>query len=987
MMAAPPVKYSGDKIVLHTDLRVRTTGGAVTVEKKKSTRPIKIGTWNVRSLNVGGKLENLKREMGRLNLAVLGIGEVKWRDDQDFWSGDYRIITTEAKNGVTGVGFVLNKALGKRVTYYDQISDRVILVKLDTKPVQTTIVQVYMPTSSADEDELERVYEEIEDAIRYVKGDENLIVMGDWNAIVGGHKEGNITGNHGIGERNERGYRLVEFCDKHSLVITNTLFKNHKRRIYTWTKPGGRDRFQLDYIMVKQRFRNQVLDCKAFPGADINSDHNLVAMTCRIKLKKLNKKKSARKWDLDKLKEVEISEQFGQAMGDSLENTAEGATVEEEWELLKTKIIRVGEEIVGVRKNRARKGWITEEILQLMDERRGFKNSQDVEGKNRYRVLRNSITKKCREAKENWLREKCKDIEQELVAGKIDSGYRKIREHFGDKKTKCIKLKDANGNLLLGQKERADRWKEYIEGLYWGEEMGQDIIEEEAMVDEDNIGDPILRSEFDRALKDLNSGKAVGIDEIPAELLRSIGESGLTRLFNLVKRIYETGEIPRDFEKSLIFTLPKKPKADKCENYRTISITSHALKIITRIIYRRIEPKVEDYLEDDQFGFRKSRGSREAILTLRLLLEGRIRKNKMTAMAFVDLEKAFDNVNWDVMFGILRRAGIKYRERKFILNLYKSQTAVIKIEDQEREAVIGKGVRQGCCLSSLLFNLYVEEATKIVKEKFRAGITVQGERIKMLRFADDLVLLAETPKDLEDMLNGLDRVYREEYGLKINKSKTKVMKSSREDDNVPMNVKIGGVQVDEISEFIYLGSKITRDGRSKVDIKSRLAQGRSAFYKKKSLLVSNIDLGIRKTFLQQYVWSTALYGSETWTLGKSERRNVDAFEMWCYRRMLKVKWTDRVTNDEVLTRMGAQRCLWNMLTNRRDRLVGHILRHESLTNTVLEGMVEGENCRGRQRMEYLPQIAEDVSCRNYAEVKRLAQDRTAWRLASNQSHD
>ncbi|MGX9339093.1 RNA-directed DNA polymerase, partial [Pantoea dispersa] len=205
-----------------------------------------------------------------------------------------------------------------------------------------------------------------------------------------------------------------------------------------------------------------------------------------------------------------------------------------------------------------------------------------------------------------------------------------------------------------------------------------------------------------------------------------------------------------------------------------MSLITHSCKILTRIIYRRMEKLVEANLGEDQFGFRRNVGTREAILTLRLILEDRLRKGKPTFIAFVDLEKAFDNVDWNTLFKIMKEAGVKYRERQVIHNLYRNQTAVIRIEGNEREAVIEKGVRQGCSLSPMLFNLYIEQAVKETKEKFGEGIKVQGEEIKTLRFADDIVILSETAEDLEEQLNGMDRVLKEGYKMNINKSKTKV---------------------------------------------------------------------------------------------------------------------------------------------------------------------------------------------------------------------
>ena len=109
--------------------------------------------------------------------------------------------------------------------------------------------------------------------------------------------------------------------------------------------------------------------------------------------------------------------------------------------------------------------------------------------------------------------------------------------------------------------------------------------------------------------------------------------------------------------------------------------------------------------------------------------------------------------------------------------------------------------------------------------------------------------------------------------------------------------------------------------------------------------------------------------------------------MWCYRRMLKIRWEDHVTNETVLQKMGESRNIWKLLARRRDRLVGHVLRHPGILGLMMEGLVEGSNGRGRPRLQYLRQIAEDVGCDTYEGIKRLSQRRGEWRAASNQSRD
>ena len=128
--------------------------------------------------------------MDRLRLDLDRISEMRWQEEQDFWSGDHRVNSTKSNNGQAVVGLILSRKFGQRVEYYEQYSERIIVAKINTKPTCTTVVQVYMPTSQADDEDVEKVYEEIDEILRYIKGDENVIVMGDWNAVVGKGEKG-----------------------------------------------------------------------------------------------------------------------------------------------------------------------------------------------------------------------------------------------------------------------------------------------------------------------------------------------------------------------------------------------------------------------------------------------------------------------------------------------------------------------------------------------------------------------------------------------------------------------------------------------------------------------------------------------------------------------------------------------------------------------------------------------------------------------------
>ena len=114
-----------------------------------------------------------------------------------------------------------------------------ISVRFQGKPFNITVIQAYAPTSNAEEAEVERFYEDLQDLLELTPKKDVLFIIGDWNATVGSQETPSVTGKFGLGVQNEEGQRLVEFCQDNTLVIANTLFQQHKRKLYTWTSPDG----------------------------------------------------------------------------------------------------------------------------------------------------------------------------------------------------------------------------------------------------------------------------------------------------------------------------------------------------------------------------------------------------------------------------------------------------------------------------------------------------------------------------------------------------------------------------------------------------------------------------------------------------------------------------------------------------------------------------------------------------------------------------
>ena len=181
-----------------------------------------------------GKLEVVRQETARVNMDILGISELKWTGMGEFNSDDHCIYYCGQESlRRNGVAIIVNKTVQNAVLGCNLKSNRMISVHFQGKPFNITVIQVYTPTSNADEAEVEQFYEDLQDLLELTPKKDVLFIIGDWNAKVGSQETPGVTGKFGLGIRDEAGQRLIEFCQENALVIINTLFQQHKRRLYT----------------------------------------------------------------------------------------------------------------------------------------------------------------------------------------------------------------------------------------------------------------------------------------------------------------------------------------------------------------------------------------------------------------------------------------------------------------------------------------------------------------------------------------------------------------------------------------------------------------------------------------------------------------------------------------------------------------------------------------------------------------------------------
>src|SRR5574337_636832 len=338
-------------------------------------------------------------------------------------------------------------------------------------------------------------------------------------------------------------------------------------------------------------------------------------------------------------------------------------------------------------------------------------------------------------------------------------------------------------------------------------------------------------------------------------------------------------------------------------------------------------------LPDVQAGFRKGRGTRDQIANICWIMEKARESQKNIYFCVIDYAKVFDCVDHNKLWKILQEMGIPDHWTCLLRNLFAAQEATIRTEHGTTDWLqIGKGVCQGCILSPCLFNLYAEYIMRNTGlEEAQAAIKIAGRNINNLRYADDTTLMAESEEELKRLLMKV-KVESEKVGLKLNIQKTKIMASG------PITSwEIDGETVETVSDFIFLGSKITADGDCSHEIKTRLLLGRKVMTNLDSILKSrDITLPTKGCLVNAMVFPVVMYARESWTVKKAECQRIDAFELWCWRRLLRVPWTARRSNQSILKEISPGISLEGMMLKLKLQYFGHLMqRVDSLEKTLM----------------------------------------------------
>ena len=208
---------------------------------------------------------------------------------------------------------------------------------------------------------------------------------------------------------------------------------------------------------------------------------------------------------------------------------------------------------------------------------------------------------------------------------------------------------------------------------------------------------------------------------------------------------------------------------------------------------------------------------------------------------------------------------------------------------------------------------------------------------------------------------------------------------SRNKDIPKLKLLKNGNEIEQVKSFQYLGALVTDDGRCECELNRRIAVAKNNFAKMSRILTDHdMSLATKIRLAQCYVWSTLLYGCETWSLTQTNEMKLRGLEMWMYRRIGRVSWKAKKTNKEVLNKLGLQSTkLMTVVRQRIVRFYGHVRRHDSLQRIITEGMVNGKRGRGRKRCEWLRNVSRYAGM-NINRCAEIATNREEWRtIVSN----
>ena len=288
----------------------------------------------------------------------------------------------------------------------------------------------------------------------------------------------------------------------------------------------------------------------------------------------------------------------------------------------------------------------------------------------------------------------------------------------------------------------------------------------------------------------------------------------------------------------------------------------------------RLTSQAEEVLSEEQAGFGKGRSTTEQIFNCRNLIEKHLESQKDLYHNFIDFKKAFDRVWHERLWSTLNKYGIDSNITLMIKSLYNNLTSAMLFNSiQGQMFKITVGVRQGCLLSPVFFNLFIREIMAEIQDEHISTISIGGRNLSNIRFANDIYLIAGLNDALQTLTKKLSNS-ASRYGMQISAEKSMIIINSN-NRNLHTNIQLYGEKLEEVDQFKYIGATITRYGSSDSEIKIRLAQATSTMVRLTTIWNRKyIRFKLKYNHYRSLVLSILTYGCEYWTISAISTKNI-----------------------------------------------------------------------------------------------------------------
>jgi len=915
-----------------------------------------IGTLNTRSLKAKWKLYELVNYCMKNRIKILAIQEHRIYFDaingelfrkQNLGGGWWFIYSTASSAGVGGVGFILSSEVYSNLRGVYSVSDRIMLIKLGNSDFKSCIYSIYSPTSTANVDDVKNFFTVLSDSVQAIPLSEMTIIMGDFNSTLLSNEKTRYSPNR---KSNRNGPILDEFLEDMDFIAINSIFKKCPKKLISFYGPNNR-KVTLDYILLRPKWVRSVQDCNSKNPTTIASDHNMIVMKLKWRLKNNKPKPKTRKnySFLNINNKDEASLRISQEVTDDIlcKFIMDPLIGVENYGLFVKAINNsIASHLPQIERTNSSHIWVDDDIQKLRElyitSRLKYQRYKSPQNKEEMGDLARKLSDLYIQKYQLFINTKCAQIQACSGSSQAKLAWDTINSLTG--------RKARTSGIIAAEddKERLKAWHAHFKGLLSPKKkpVRKDLHLPKTfnkLSSEFRTG-KLTKDELFKALQSLKTNKASGVDEVVAEVLKR------PELFQIILDIlnlcYDSKTVPTEFHISLIIPVFKKGNPSLCDNYRGIALMSVCAKLYNSILFYRVRDVLDPLLKSTQNGFRSLRSTAQHVLAWRRIYEETIStKNAKLISVFIDFRKAFDSVNWNFIENILYSYDVPAEIIKAIMSLYYGAKAAVKVDGSISEYFeLGIGVLQGDTLAPFLFIIVLDWVLRNAIPDDSLGVLIQPSRgtrsrpippkhISNLAFADDICLISTDPKNMQTMLSAVEE-WALKIGLKINLSKTVFLLSGdwtnfNSKKSVKLRVKLklkSGNLLKEVQDFKYLGTWLMN---SVNDFKVRKAAAWTAIRGLNRIWRSKLlDDKTKFNLFQSLIVSILLYNAVTWTVNKTLTRYLNSAYNKLLRYALDITYTPGtrlMTNEQMYVKHHITP-ITKVLQLRRLTFAGHCYR-------------------------------------------------------------